>query len=565
MSASGSTMKTFQKRLYHALPRAVPTASSSSSPSPISRVRSNSASSPRSLYTASGPSSPLSFFESGGAPAASRPHVARLESRVEIELHSNAHTHGTNQQSPHNSATQGGNPGGGPPPWSLALTTPNSNPSSSPHSGTAHHSVSFFPYAPFTAIPTYNPLISPNPELRPHPKRQRTRYHLDVGAYGIAKRRSRTRNDGSRPSSLSAGTSSEDLHLASAVGEDAYFVRENAMGVADGVGGWSRVRGTPLAPPTITPTLIHIAPDSESSRNTSSESTASALFARRLMHYCSAELDSPRTRTADLPGPFCEPAPPPPTRTFTRAKSPLSQPTAFARPLPQGRQSTYYAPISQVDELYEEFEDSLEELEEGLDVLMILEKAYERTLKAHVEPVQPSTPSAADTGSVRSLPPTSPLSGWTPQSLDPALDVDALAARISPALTLSSSAERSATGEQYKPLLSGSSTALVAILDYSPTVSDGRNPAPASVADSKETASSPCVESGAVLRIANLGDSMGMLVRGEEIVWRSEEMWTGVRDSCNLLRPEADVGTLHSLTRHCSWDPGRQRGRPMPS
>ena len=30
-------------------------------------------------------------------------------------------------------------------------------------------------------------------------------------------------------------------HSAVLVGEDAYFVRDNAMGVADGVGGWSRV------------------------------------------------------------------------------------------------------------------------------------------------------------------------------------------------------------------------------------------------------------------------------------------------------------------------------------
>jgi hypothetical protein len=34
--------------------------------------------------------------------------------------------------------------------------------------------------------------------------------------------------------------------------------------------------------------------------------------------------------------------------------------------------------------------------------------------------------------------------------------------------------------------------------------------------------------SGAVLKIAHLGDCMGMLVRGEDIVWRSEEMWWSV-------------------------------------
>jgi hypothetical protein len=32
----------------------------------------------------------------------------------------------------------------------------------------------------------------------------------------------------------------------------------------------------------------------------------------------------------------------------------------------------------------------------------------------------------------------------------------------------------------------------------------------------------------AVIRIAHLGDCMGMLVRGDNIVWRSDEMWWGV-------------------------------------
>jgi hypothetical protein len=34
----------------------------------------------------------------------------------------------------------------------------------------------------------------------------------------------------------------DGLDLAIQVGEDAYFVRDNAMGVADGVGGWCRTR-----------------------------------------------------------------------------------------------------------------------------------------------------------------------------------------------------------------------------------------------------------------------------------------------------------------------------------
>ncbi|KAJ3012183.1 hypothetical protein HKX48_006421 [Thoreauomyces humboldtii] len=53
----------------------------------------------------------------------------------------------------------------------------------------------------------------------------------------------------------------EDL-LSVQVGEDAYFVRPDSMGVADGVGGWSQYKG---ADP--------------------------ALYSRKLMHYASAELE----------------------------------------------------------------------------------------------------------------------------------------------------------------------------------------------------------------------------------------------------------------------------------
>ncbi len=35
-----------------------------------------------------------------------------------------------------------------------------------------------------------------------------------------------------------------DLNTSIQVGEDAYFTRQDAMGVADGVGGWSDVKST---------------------------------------------------------------------------------------------------------------------------------------------------------------------------------------------------------------------------------------------------------------------------------------------------------------------------------
>ena len=68
-------------------------------------------------------------------------------------------------------------------------------------------------------------------------KRQRTRLQLDVGAYGIAKRGGRggVKLWEQREQNIQ---DVDDLGLAAQVGEDAYFVRDNAMGVADGwVGG----------------------------------------------------------------------------------------------------------------------------------------------------------------------------------------------------------------------------------------------------------------------------------------------------------------------------------------
>ena len=53
---------------------------------------------------------------------------------------------------------------------------------------------------------------------------------------------------------------------------------------------------------------------------------------------------------------------------------------------------------------------------------------------------------------------------------------------------------------------------------------------------------------GAVIRIAHLGDCMGMLIRGEEIVWRTEEMWWNV-STCiplaSLFDPRTDsIGSV---------------------
>jgi len=257
----------------------------------------------------------------------------------------------------------------------------------------------------------------------------------------------------------------------------------------------------------------------------------------------------------------------------------------------------------------QDLEDSLEELSEGIDVLQILERAYDKTLKAHVvsgcEPFNSRVPSV------------------------PLLREDA----IGPVASLSESStsvtsDPQGSGER-QFLLEGSSTALLAVLDHPPRakhVVSITTPAPISATSSAiptnsspstpsqtnksssypfsapaasatttnnalNTLSSPLQETrtaqtplkastttallesrpvsiesftsssgvgtataessapgiecevveelskqgdyDAVMKIAHVGDCMGMLVRGEEIVWRSEEMWWSV--SSNIL------------------------------
>ena len=70
--------------------------------------------------------------------------------------------------------------------------------------------------------------------------------------------------------------SDQHTALSVQVGEDAYFIRDNALGIADasGVCGWPK----------------------HSSRD---YPTPGALFARRLMHFCSEEIaDTPSIPTA---------------------------------------------------------------------------------------------------------------------------------------------------------------------------------------------------------------------------------------------------------------------------
>ena len=198
----------------------------------------------------------------------------------------------------------------------------------------------------------------------------------------------------------------------------------------------------------------------------------SALFARRLMHFCSAEVaaqdSSPAISFHDLP-----PSPKAPPFPYT----PLSSPSHSAAP-------------------QDVSDDTVEDFADGLDVLLLLERAYERALKSHV-----TTPSTQ--ASTPSLPaPSRP-----------------------------------------EPLLTGSSTALLAVLDSS----GSHVPTP-------EVSVVPDAQAhDAVIRIAHLGDCMGMLVRGADIVWRSEEMWWAVRCFPSFRRVVYPHSPLSS-THHYSSD-----------
>jgi serine/threonine protein phosphatase PrpC len=311
-----------------------------------------------SYYTVSSPNLPLSFFDSPPPP----PSHSRLPARIPAEPKHQSH------------------------PNPLALTP-------SPHTDQDYPQLftSSLPYqSPSSVSASPNPTTSTTSSL-PH-KRIQIRYQLDVGAYGIPKH--------------SRSFHSDDSSLAVSVGEDAYFIRDNALGVADGVGGWAR-----NSPSTYSP-------------------SPSALFARRLMHYTSSELS-----------------------------------------LPLSTQDTE-----------SELESHLAELSDGIDVLQILERAYERTLSAHVQ-----------------------HNGST-------------------------------------PLHTGSSTALVAVLDHvtpdedAPSTPESNSTPPESI-DDPEVKLEPPASPVPVVKIAHIGDCMGMLVRGEEIVWRSEEMWWAVRHFRSLHLP----------------------------
>ncbi|KAJ7483246.1 hypothetical protein FB451DRAFT_1555264 [Mycena latifolia] len=483
-------------RFYTALPR-------------VGRVRSNSAS--RALYTSN--ALPISFFDTPPPPNRNGPilttHRLPIEGRGEVEAPPNPNA---NPHAP------------------LALAAPHA-PGAAPHS--AAQLALFKPYAPG---PSRAPAPAPAPGAARASRRRGPRYTLDVGAYGIPKRCHHARHHGR---ALHTQAQMTDAPLAVQVGEDAYFIRENAMGVADGVGGWARVKH----PATPTP-----GPSSPS---------ASALFARRLMHFCADEVER---ATAHAPPPAVPIVAP--WEAPRRASSPYrsshahipyspSAPASWADSWAEPPSHTYangwdapFAPWSDVHapdaDLDAELAAELDELADGLDVLMILERAYERTLAAHVVPVsEPSrspsplpTSSSASSSATPTMPPSSTSSASSPSTPSPPPSSIPLWSALPLPLPFTKPAAP-VPEPRTIPLRAGSSTALVAVLDYVPAQEAHPPHLSGMTAGAPPQARGAATQRGGeatlgatpVLRIAHVGDCMGMLVRGGEVAWRSEEMW----------------------------------------
>lgn len=195
------------------------------------RPRSNSANS-RSFYTQ--PTvSPLSFFDAPPVPHTPSPGSRPTTIGSSIRLVQPKPEAETSQQS-HNHSN-----GYAPPLFSAVL-------SSSPHSQSQNigNYPQVFPYLPYPQPTHLAPAAATDAQLAEASfDVDRPRYQLDVGAYGIPKNykpNAPNRDFLHRRSGPSVG---EDAALATQVGEDAYFITENAMGVADGVGGWKNRSG----------------------------------------------------------------------------------------------------------------------------------------------------------------------------------------------------------------------------------------------------------------------------------------------------------------------------------
>lgn len=103
-------------------------------------------------------------------------------------------------------------------------------------------------------------------------------YKLGHGAAGFAKKRLNTET--------SVYTSSTWSSVSAQVGEDAYFRRSDAIGVADGIGGWSTTAGKKIFNGCTFSAEINVLTDQFLYPGSNS-----ALYSSQLMHYANLEMD----------------------------------------------------------------------------------------------------------------------------------------------------------------------------------------------------------------------------------------------------------------------------------
>lgn len=330
-------------------------------------------------------------------------------------------------------------------------------------------------------------------------------FQLDVGAYGIPKQGKDGRTAVCQCSACVEEAKAfeyDSLDNAVQVGEDAYFVQEDALGVADGVGGWNRT----LHAPTHNCVTCSAASSSSSPMRSrvrhSYPSSPSALFARRLMHFCALEANESHQHAGPSSLNKFKVQPENEEHTMTsspslkhggvtpRAHSPRLKENGNARPFIwpwDDKESTTSAPVStqctsspqhqiSADSACEKGAAAKDPFEGVIDPVDVLERAYDHAMDAHKIMRRTKTPRSY------SAPP------WWLYGLG----------KPSPAPEAFGLTNDGEWQTRWEPLTIGSSTALLAVL------------------------------SGDHLRIAHLGDCVGWLVRKGEVVWRSEEMWSGV-------------------------------------
>ncbi|KAF8211137.1 hypothetical protein K438DRAFT_1808870 [Mycena galopus ATCC 62051] len=326
----------------------------------------------------------------------------------------------------------------------LALAAPHSPTTHSPHPAQL---ALLFPYTPGPACS--KPAGPPSTTGGARASRRRgPRYTLDVGAYGIPKR-----------------------GHAHRVGEDAYFVRENAMGVADGVGGWARVKHPAHPPPHPHPNPYahpHPHPQASRSRPVVTPWRPPSSSSRFAPYPVSSSLPTTSWGASLFEDGFAFGP--------SSSASPSAWPSSFASsPRRRRRHLPHPSP----------------------------------TLGAHVVAVPAASAGCSQQTNARVC------AEETPAGKPPDKET---ATHTQPQTQTGTSTSKPQTETQTEPKTIPCSRGAARrslrcwIIGSSSTTGTGT-----------EKKNTPTLTP--VLKIAHVGDCMGMLVRGGEVAWRSEEMW----------------------------------------